>query len=103
MAEAVPALPPTAPSARDGQRGGECLSHPSGGGGSGQCLDAEPGAFGAAVSVPRAAGAGSGSGGGGAGTHEETVTDRVERGGGESRKTGAGGRSSPGGGVAVWE
>jgi len=30
--------------AGDGQRGGECLSHPSGGGGPGECLHPEPGA-----------------------------------------------------------
>jgi len=50
--------------ARDGQCGGECLSHPSGGGGPGERVDSEPGAVGAAVSVPGVAGAGSGSGGG---------------------------------------
>ena len=36
--------------ARDGQCGGECLSHPSGGGGPGECVDSEPGTVGAAVS-----------------------------------------------------
>jgi hypothetical protein len=41
----------------------KCLLHPSGGGGPGERLDAEPDAFGFVVSVSGAAGAGSGPGG----------------------------------------
>ena len=47
--------------ARDGQCGGECLSHPSGGGAPRERLHPEPGAVGALVSVTGVAGAGSGS------------------------------------------
>jgi len=53
---AKPAVPPAAPSARDGQRGGECFSHPSGGGAPRERVDPAPGAFGAAVFVPGIAG-----------------------------------------------
>jgi len=102
MAAAVSAVSPAAPSAGDGQRGGERLSHAPGSGGSGECLYPEPGPGGAAVSVSGAAGAGSGSGGGGAGTDTTAVAGCVKRGGGESCKGAVGGRPCLGGGVALW-
>ena len=83
MAAAVSAISPAAPSAGDGQRGGECLSHAPGSGGKGECLYPEPGPGGAAVSVSGAAGAGSGSGGGGASQAEATAARGVDPGGGE--------------------
>lgn len=66
MAAAVPAIPWQAPSSGDGQRRGEDVSHPSGGGPAGEPFHPEPGPGGAAVSVSRVAGvAGWGGGAGG--------------------------------------
>ena len=64
MATAAPAVPP---SARDGQRGGECLSHPAGRGAPSERVDPKAGALGAADSLPGVAGARFGTGGGGQG------------------------------------
>jgi len=83
VAATVSAFSSPAASAGDGQRGGERFSHAPGGGGSGECLDAEPGFVGAAVSVSGAAGSRSGSGGGGASQAEATAARGVDRGGGE--------------------
>ncbi len=82
MAAAVSAVLPTAPSAGDGQRGGERLSHPAGGGWPGGRLHPEPGLIGAAVSVSRAAGAGSGSQRGGESQAEAAAARGADPGGG---------------------
>jgi len=84
MATAVPAVPRPAPSSRDGQHGGERLSHAPGGGGSDACLHSEPSLIGAAVSVSGVAGAGSGSGGFGASQAEATAARGVDPGGGDA-------------------
>ena len=82
VAATVFAVPPPPPSPGDGQRGGERLSHPSGGGWPGERLHPEPGLVGAAVSVSRAAGAGSGSRRGGESQAEAAAARGADPGGG---------------------
>ena len=103
MAAAVSAVSSSAPSAGDGKLRGECISHPSGGGGPCEPLHPEPGPVGVAVSVPGTARTGSGPGRSDPSAREKAVAGGAERGGGEISQTRAGRRSSPGGGVVVWK
>ncbi len=103
VAAAVSAVSWHAPSAGDGQRGGERFSHAPGGGGSGERLHAEPGPLGAAVSVPKTAGAGSGSGGSGACPQASTVAGSADRRRGAIGLAAARRKRSAGSWTAVWQ